>query len=218
MKNLIKHLLVNNLEEIQKKSLLNCHCMGLHSIMLLESPGKTIRLYVADIGNELYKNYPAVIHNKGILSLGFHEHHCNITLDVIKGELLNWRIIQDEHRFDDFPGMLTRFKYQSAILNGSMEIIDTCERFRFVTKTIERLPYGCSTHMNAKDIHTVACVPDQVTAWLVYEGLENNEYEPFIYHNADISTPNLMHSLKLYQKPTYSQIIDLLRKAELYND
>lgn len=217
MKNLIKHLLINNLEEIQKKSLLNCHCMGLHSIMLLESPGKTIRLYVADVGNELYKNYPTEIYNNGTLSLGFHDHHCNLTLDVIKGELLNWTIIQSDRGFNE-PGMLTKFKYQSAILNGSMEIIDTYESIRLCTKKIERLPYGHSTHMLARDIHTVACYPDQVTAWLVYEGLENNEYEPFIYHNANISTPNLMHSLKLYQKPTYSQIIDLLRKAELYND
>ncbi len=219
MKGLIKHLLFNNLEEIQQKSLLNCHCMGLHSIMLSECPGKTIRLYIADIGNELYKNYPTEIYNNGILSLGFHAHHCNLTLDVVKGELFNWTIWQTIHGLHE-PGIdkLTKFKYQSAILNGSMEIIDTYESVRFITHKTLRIPAGGYVHMDAREIHTVACVPDQVTAWLVYEGYENPDYEPFIYHNANISTPNLIHSLDLYKKPTYSEIIELLRKADLYND
>lgn len=79
MKELIKHLVNNHLDTIVEKSFLNCHVMGLHSIMLLESPEKTIRLFVSDGNSKLRKNTEENI-LKGKQTLAFHPHHCNITL------------------------------------------------------------------------------------------------------------------------------------------
>src|SRR6478752_10393471 len=95
MKHLISHLIKNYLEEIVNKSLLHCHCKGLHSIMLLESPGKTIRLFISTPQSEMYKNLPetfnyekatgeSLFHSKK-MSIAFHPHHCNVTLHVING-------------------------------------------------------------------------------------------------------------------------------------
>ena len=63
MKHLIKHLIDNHMENIISRSLKNCHCTGLHSIMLSESPEKTIRLFISDEKSEMYKNYPAALEN-----------------------------------------------------------------------------------------------------------------------------------------------------------
>lgn len=53
MNSLIKHLWENNRKEIISKSIKNCHVKGLHSIMLLQSKNKTIRMYISDYNSEL---------------------------------------------------------------------------------------------------------------------------------------------------------------------
>ena len=108
MKTLIKHLLENNLEEILSKSLLHCHCLGVHSIILLNSTAKTIRLYVAEKGNELYRNQPSRVSSGLPMAVSFHPHHCNLTIHVVKGILLNWIVKESEIGFE-----IDKYLYQN---------------------------------------------------------------------------------------------------------
>src|ERR1700728_4215738 len=89
IKALIKHLVSQNLPIIAAKSKLHCHTRNVHSILLLDSPGQTIRLFIAVPGHELYLNDHDNTH---IMSVGFHPHHCNVTLSVVLGEVGNWNV------------------------------------------------------------------------------------------------------------------------------
>lgn len=200
MKTLINHLLKNNTEEILSKSLKNCHCKGLHSIMLLESPGKTIRLYVAATGNELYKNSPD---SKEEMSIGFHPHHCNLTLRVLAGELGNWIVEEKE----DGDMVMKKYLYKSKIQFDDFEfsLIDNSARLQ--TKSIVRIPSGSSVQLNASEIHTVFSNSKTLTAWLVYEGKEDKRYTPFCWSNSDLTN---VTDNSLYEK------FDSMAEIEFY--
>lgn len=203
MKELVRHLIANNFDEIRAKSLLNCHCKGLHSIMLLESPGKTIRLYIAVEGNELSRNFP----DGRFQSIAFHPHHCNLTLHCVKGQLLNWTLKES-----DASGMyLTKYKYRSKINEGELSFENSGVSY-LKTESLTWLKKGESVHMPANQIHTVACNDNEISAWLVYEGVEDPHYESFCWSN---SNPNQLDATGLYRQPTEQQILKLLSDCDL---
>jgi hypothetical protein len=211
MKELINHLVSNHMDRIVERSLLDCHCKGLHSIMLLESPEQTIRLYVAEPGNDLYKNSP--YYYKQGMSIGFHPHHCNLTLHVVKGELQNWTLIK--------PGpivvgrsltTINRYRYQSQITDGEQGFVLDEVDDQMVIGMQSFFKAGYSTTMLAKQIHTVATNPFELTAWLVYEGKEDPNYQPFTWSTSDLTQTT---TEGLYRKPDSEQVKTLLRKAEL---
>jgi hypothetical protein len=202
MKALIKHLIANNLKEIVEKSLLNCHVMGLHSIMLLDCPEKRIRLYVADVDHELYGN-----NDLTSMTLGFHSHHCNLTLECVKGKFMNL-VIEPTVKTDS--DLINSYFYESAITNGNMNFTLVGVR-NFETVSNKIYHPGESVMMAAREIHTVTCPKGVVCAWLVYEGLEDENYVPLTYSNSDMNVKNE----KLYQKPTLHQVLQLLIKVEL---
>lgn len=208
MKTLIKHLLANNSEEIIAKSIWNCHTIGLHSIMLLDSPSKTIRLYITGENHLLYRNFPENF-DKEFLSLSFHAHHCNLTIECVYGRLLNWKVKQT---MDPFGFNIDKYKYKSAIKTGELAFdkvlsCDTLEsvEYKFISE-------GESIEMPASAIHTVAVDKGRVSAWLVYEGLEDSKYESVCYTNGN---PNQVKLEGLYQKMPLSAIEHLLKKIDL---
>ncbi len=205
MKELIKHLLKNNIDEIVSKSLLNCHCIGLHSIMLLDSPGKTIRLFIGMPNNELCKNLPEDFGNRN-MSIAFHPHHCNLTLHCVKGRILNWVV-----RETQAGTSVTKYKYHSKIKEGdlSFEVIGPA---KLSTTKCRWINEGESSIMDAKDIHTVACDPETLSAWLVYEGIEDPNYSSFCWSNTDLNNKDITG---LYLQPSKNEIIHLLKMVGL---
>lgn len=206
MKELIEHLWYSNSEQIVDQSLLHCHARGLHSIMLLESPGQTIRLYCAQYGHELYKNSPLFYTNG--MSVGFHPHHCNLTLHCVKGVLYNWNVtLATEQEPDAFQ--LRSYRYRSAISEDSLKFtpLGTVYMKDMGSTLIET---NQSLSLNAKTIHTVYCDPFSETAWLVYEGKEDPGYSPDLYTTSHLETPT---EGDLYRKPTRNQVAALLRMA-----
>lgn len=146
MKELVEHLWRSNKEEITEKSILNCHCAGVHSIMLIEKPEQTIRLYVADWPNDLWKNY----NSHTPMSVAFHAHHCDITIHVIKGQLRNKIMEEDEYGIP-----LKRFLYHSKIKESEIKF-EEVGSVRLATATFYDLNPGQSIFMPADTIHTVA--------------------------------------------------------------
>lgn len=206
MKNLIKHLIENNIDEIVSKSIYNCHVKGLHSIMLLECPEKTIRLYVCSPSSDMAKNYPERI-NEG-MSLAFHPHHCNLTLHCVKGNFLNWEV---EERQDYDSLCLDKYVYHSHIKEGEMSF-EFISKGYLKTKEFRRVYEGQSVMMKANEIHSVACPIGEYTAWLVYEGKEDANYTSYCWTNSD---PNTIDKSILYQKMTKEQIKYLLTQINL---
>jgi hypothetical protein len=182
MQRLIKHLLQENSHEILEKSLKNCHCKGLHSIVFLEAKGKTIRLYITDKDHELH--WP---------SLAFHPHHCNLTLHMIKGFMINTIVGEGNKNIVH----LDKYLYHSHITEGQMkfELLKKNDPLSILSNT--RLNKGDSIFLDAKTIHTVECEVGAVNAWLVYEGKEDENYKPFCWSNKNL---NEIPTTGLYEK------------------
>lgn len=199
MKVLIKHLLDNNIDEIVAKSYLNCHCIGLHSIMLLDSPEKTIRMYITTENHEMYEDIN--------LPIAIHPHHCNLTLYCIKGEIFNYNFIKD-----DVYGTESKiWYYNSKISDGEMRFtkIGTTKIIEMDTELLKKRD---SILLEAKQLHTIKVEKGKINAWLVFEGREDKSYIPLCYTNTDL---NNVDSSKLYIKPTIKEIKNLIKKSKI---
>lgn len=205
MKPLIRHLVRCNSEEVLRRSLLHCHATNLHSIMLLEAPGKTIRLFIAEPGHELGWNHPVLFRKKQ--SIGFHAHHCDLTLIPIFGEVLNWEVARIRNR-DSFK--VKEFKYQSKITHGKIGF----ERLGDdLLTTVRFLPIPRSgVFMHSVDLHTVFVPEGQWAAWLVLEGKENFTHENHVLSTEDLDFQSFDH---LYKPMDEAKLNQLLNAFEL---
>jgi hypothetical protein len=214
MKHLIKHLLRENQAEILTRSLKNCHCKGLHSIMLSESPGKTVRLYVTEYDHEMYRNFPFEYQDG--LSIGFHPHSHNLTLYPVKGSILNWvarEVPKDAQPDEDRIVIeLDKFNYKSKIKEGEMSF-DLIEK-NVKLETLGAFIYnkGMSAYMSADEIHTVGVAEKSITAWLVFEGRTNPDHKSVCYTNTN---PNV-NNPELYQNfGSIEEVTKMLFRAEV---
>ncbi len=172
---LIRHLWINNRDHVLRSSFINCHARGLHSIMLLDDPGRRIRLFVTDRGHAAWKADAAI---------GFHAHHCDVTIQVIRGELENIILgdAQGPAEILDLP----RYEYVSPILCGA-----GIGAFRRVGTTVFKSRSACayrrsSVAMAAREIHTVRVPRGEIAAWLVYEGKEDPGYRAHTWSTQDL--------------------------------
>ncbi len=170
--------------------------------MLLDSPRKTIRLYIAVEGNELANNFPGPHRTYG-MSLSFHPHHCNLTLHCIKGIFMNWevKLSKGSSGFE-----IKKYKYQSKISAGELKFKEIGKSYLETTK-FNWVNEGEAVFMKANDIHTVACSNTTTTAWLVYEGKESEQKNNYCWSNVDLNDKD---DTGLYQKPTAEDIYKLL--------
>jgi hypothetical protein len=201
MKTLIKHLIENNFEEILAKSFLNCHVEGVHSLMLLDSPGKTIRLYIADTNHKLSQNNSVDVEVLP-LTAALHAHHCNLTLHCIHGQILNWGAKESDKGIK-----LKKYLHHSKILKGAIQFEKIADESYLETTNETFLNVGDSLSLKASDIHTIAAMSERVASWLVYAGKEDENYIPYCWSNVELQNED--YSV-LYQKPTEQDIHRLL--------
>lgn len=169
--------------------------------MLLESPGKTIRMFVTGSNNDMVKNF-----DNNDMSLGFHSHHCNITLQVIKRQITN-RILKCVPNGMGFT--MQKHRYFSKITREGEERIDWIgeQHNCLVANTV--LNYGQSISLSANTIHTIG-VGKGISAWLVFEGQEDKNYQNIIYSGTKIDK---LETEGLYQKPTEEEVDEVIRLA-----
>lgn len=211
MKYFVKHLIKDGmLPSIVRKSILNCHTMGLHSIMLMESPEKTIRVFIAEECHELWKNIP---NTYWPMSVGFHNHHCDISLEVIKGGISNWQVEEPSADCTQIVMSLKKHEYHSYI-NGWKGGFSMLGESKLVTSTREDM-YSANrpfVNMAANRLHTVSVEKGKSAAWFVYEGKENRDYIPVCHSNVDLTS----HTNEgLYIKPTEEKVLEILRSIDL---
>jgi hypothetical protein len=194
---LIQHLWRENRAQIIERSRLNCHTTGLSSLMLLEAPGRTIRLFMADESHDLFENAPGA---KNPMSIGFHPHHCNITLHVAWGEICNWTVLPT---YGDAEMNLPRFKLRSALINGGKAGFVRDGACRLNTVDRRWLSHRTSVSMDARELHTVEVLKGNSAAWFVFEGRENTDYESLCFSPRALDQATFDH---LYIKPTETQV------------
>jgi len=198
MKGLLNHLLRQNWETILNKSLKNCHVKGLHSIMLIDSPGQTVRLYIAERDHDMAGD-----------NLALHPHHCNLTLEVVRGKINNIT-----YRTGKSVETRAKWLYQSQITTGKMgfTLIDLIDR-SLIQNSSKILQQGDVIGMNASTIHTVKVNKGELAAWFVYEGMEDPNYVPYCWSNNDLAN---FDATGLYQKfQSMEEIRDLLQMISI---
>lgn len=205
MKSLVAHLLKCNMEQILARSLMHCHSENLHSIMLLECPGKTIRLFVAEPGHRLWCNSPEEINQRQ--SLALHPHHCDLTLVATTGRVWNWTFEIGTYKSTTF----TEFKYNSKIVEGKIGFHKLGTE-KLTSVEYLQLSVGSPKHMEAREIHTVVVPECESAAWFALEGKEDPGYRSRCFSMTDLSTQNFDH---LYKPMSKDDLYRLLLLAKL---
>lgn len=208
---MVEHLVRHRIDAITNQSYLNCHVTGLHSIMLIDTPGQRVRLFYADTNHELWRNEPTRFKEKG-LAIGFHPHHCDLTLKVVQGKVLNWVVTEIPNtQSTNRPLILNRYLHESAITQkGKISFSLISRDHHFTTKRLAVIGETIAIRLGANELHTVAVPEGESAAWLVMEGREDAEYDPFCYSNTDLEKVDFS---KLYQKPTTRDVIKILNRV-----
>jgi hypothetical protein len=202
---LLEHFFRNNHADVVGKSYLNCHSVGVHSVMLLDQPGCRIRMFVTDNSHELWKNHP---NGDDPFSLAFHPHHCDISIQAVRGVIVNHLAIPGRGRLRG--RLLNEYSYEPLSPGSRPSFKDRGIRASFGFESTPVLP-GDVLHLSARDIHTVEVNAMETAAWIVWEGKEDERYRPLAYSN----DPDLgaFDASGLYIRPTEDDVLGLLGDA-----
>ena len=147
--------------------LAHCHARGLYSIVLQTAP--MVRLFYAAPDHALYRNQTGRV-------VGFHAHHCNLTLIPVFGQITNvfgqrQNLRPTAKDYTERKVVDTRaFWYQSVITGG----VRSGAGFRAISPTIPRSGSGpaharCHDHGRGRAAHDRSGA-GQDAAWVVFEG------------------------------------------------
>lgn len=171
MKSLIRHYLRSNIDEVLRRSIMHCHANFVHSVMLMEKPGSTIRMFIAEPGHDLHCN--DISRFRTDQTVGFHAHHCDLTLIPLVGKVNNFKVSLSPR--PDFECM--EFDYQSAITHGKIGFKLNGNRGLQID-SVRLLEEG--EFMSASQMHTISTFDDWA-AWLAIEGKEDPNYNGKCY-------------------------------------
>lgn len=167
-----------------EKSLINCHCFGMDSLVIKDGPGM-VRMFIARKDHFLYRNEIGREDSYYQFSVGLHRHHCDITLMPLFGNISN---ITFANRYTDkeqrFLRQVSPFKYESPISggHGSFQKMDGP-----ITAALTYERIKGPTHMSAERAHTVHVPYGETAAWLVWEGAENPDHQSITYSDDDLT-------------------------------
>ena len=203
MRHLVEHQIENHLETLAQKSLLHCHAPHVHSLMILDSPEQRIRLFVAERPHNLWRNFRG-----HYLSVGYHPHHCKVTLLVNSGTIYNLkaRFTVAEH------GKYTRFRYESKVKGDNITFVPD-GKFYHNGIQVEPMLEGQSCSMYASELHTVGIKEGAGASWFVFEGQEDKSYVPQCFSNVELDKEDFSH---LYKPMTQQRYLELLKSVDLF--
>lgn len=215
MKPLIRHLFHNNLEEILENSSANCHVRGLHSIMLLQKPGQSMRLYAATEDHELWRNGEEGIPESPMVA-GFHPHHSNIMLHCVSGLVINPRavVLRADGPQDGFrTRRLKRYRFDKSVEDKEVDtgFIEDGHDLVRVTE-YQHLQPRDFVEMASHELHTISIPKGRSAAWFVYNGKEDPQYIPYLWTNTDLHKSSVT---ELYQPMSEEKLHSLLVGADL---
>lgn len=190
---------------ITEKSLLNCHCKGVHSFVLNEREnGKLDRLYLTTPDHELWMTDLRRDVDSSTKSIAFHPHRRNLRISVIKGKLYNAYInILEKGNLHGVP--IKAWNYVSKIDGeGKFERGGT---IYYDNLSINWLTEGSSEYLHAKKVHTVWAEKGEVVAWLIQEEDEDKTYDSRCFSSANLEEFDWKG---LYIKPTIEQTREML--------
>lgn len=173
----------------------NCHAVGVHSVVIGRDGKRLRRVFLTDKDHVLWQND----YDSGPYSVGFHGHHCDLTIESLHGRAFNEVLV---------PGGLLKlaaWRYESALMDSSRPgfvRLSENRSYGIVTDLITSLIY-----MPAWMHHTIFVPYESVAAWVVTEGEEDPSYQPITYSDADLSA---WSADGMYQPLAERECLDLL--------
>lgn len=215
--NWIKGCLRERLDWMVSRSLKDCHARGVDSILFDDTPGARIRLFIANENHELAANIPSNTDKGGLLSVSYHPHHCDLSLEVVDGIIFNVSVeeVRDGQFFNEHWPLFDKFRYQSAIKDGQCGFVKESSGHRFYRSAIMRspglvMPRGAELDLVADDLHTIGVHAGERAAWFVYEGAAEPNYENICYSNSDLEN---FDSSGMYQPMDKEYLLNSLAKV-----
>lgn len=210
----LKHLVRDNLQDIVESSYLNCHTHGVHSFMLIDYPGRSIRVFYATPEHTLWKNSDVALFKKSSgatpMSVGFHGHRRNLTLEVISGKLTNISAYENDGSYFN----LNEYEYDSKIIDDKMKFVRKRVNVGITVNPPQLLERGQDVFLRSDRLHTVTVDRGATCSWLVYEGAEDPGYNNMCYSNDDLEKAS---DEGLYIKPTMDEVKKYLAEIGLYS-
>ena len=206
MRNLVLHAVSNHEDDILESSSLNCHAIGLHSIKIFEEGEITIRLYVVTSDHNIWRNGKVGISGESTIS-GYHPHHSNITIDMIKGSALNKKIKCDPAGNETLKKFLYDKSVEEKKISNGFKYIGN-ENVSFIEN--KRIDSGNYISMDSTELHDMFIEKGETAAWLVYTSKKDKNYTPHIWSNADLDQ---LDTSDFYKKMTRKDLYYLLELA-----
>ncbi len=156
-----------------ERSLRHCHARGVHSIIVQDKP--LVRIFATTLDHDLWRNRDS----SQKLSVGFHAHHCALTITALFGPVINVTgALRAGERYH-------QFLFETPIGGAAGRFTSTGVSFD-ITPLRQALEVGGPVAMKASEIHTIYVPPKQRAAWLIEEGEEDAAYRPLCYSNHDL--------------------------------
>jgi hypothetical protein len=157
----------------------NCHVKGVDSLVISERVSDEVgmvRVFHATPGHGLINIFKRLDLPTAEFCLAPHNHRQDVSLELIYGNVSNWRATETDA---EFAIDLTEYRFFSGIL-GKMEV----EPLRKARMAFNRevLQSGVPAHMSASQVHTVQVVSPPA-AWIVREGEISNA--PSLAYNCE---------------------------------
>jgi hypothetical protein len=193
----------SKLEWIASKSFINCHAIGVNSVLFDDTPGARVRAFVATRGHELWRNKPASLQP---LSVAIHTHHCDVELVPVSGQIFNMSPVP----FLKGP-RYRPYKYNSPIKGQPGWFAELPELFDYRARLLPERLNG-PKKMKAYEQHTVYVRRDEEASWFVLEGAEDPEYHGICWSDDDLTK----FDFSLYYKPmTVLQVVSALHQLNV---
>lgn len=168
------------LSAIIKSSLINCHAIGLDSIVLKPAPNM-VRIFIArGYEHTLWRNNPDT---NEPYSVGVHPHHCDITMVPLLGSIANIVLSSGSPTHK-----LHQFKYRSTITGRAGDGSVFKYTGKDVRVSLHHQPLRYPTQLLASALHTVYVPKGKWAAWMICEGREWPNYEPLTLSNHRLDT------------------------------
>jgi hypothetical protein len=195
------------------KSLLNCHTLGVHSVVLNEQNGYLTRMFFTTEDHVLWKNHCGMMTKEWHpLSVAIHPHHVDIEIYPIWGLLWNVEFdVKKNKGYNPNDCLLDVFKWTSSILNGKGGFKWSGEKI-LQLKEHRLMTWNRKYKMRSNDLHTVYVTRGQPAAWIIQESVATKVYDEITYSNVDLTK---WTTDGLYQKPTMEQLVEMLREIDI---
>lgn len=155
----------------------NCHARGLHSVVLGEDGGRLRRLFIATPEHTLWRNTLVGLP----LSIGYHAHHCDLTIKVLAGSIANFTLRPGHGR------KLAAWRYQSPIRGEAPRFVRLFGPAAYGADFVILNEASAPLHLPAAVMHTVNVTRDATAVWLIEEGEEDPHYLPLTLSDDDLS-------------------------------